>query len=167
MKWKTDISKDNQLPEINWAALQDYAVNLKNSKCEKPTTQTCYIPPIYNKGGLHLAIILEFNDGTKWVARIQLNELTSELEKRLLHEVHTMKIIREQTEVPVPEVFGYETNPDLIGRAFMLIEFIPGSTAMDVTGSHDEIPHKYKAKFCRDMARIQLCCSSTVITSSN
>ncbi|KGO54606.1 Aminoglycoside phosphotransferase [Penicillium expansum] len=85
-------------------------------------------------GGLHLARILEFDDGTKWVARIQQHKLTSELEKRLLHEIHTLSILHEQTDVPVPEVYGYETNPDVIGRAFMIMEFIPGNTGTDFTG---------------------------------
>ncbi|KAJ5181312.1 hypothetical protein N7472_011272 [Penicillium cf. griseofulvum] len=62
--------------------------------------------------GLHLSRILEFNDGHKWIARIQLHELNNECKKRFLHE---------QVNVPVREVFGYETNPDLIGRAFMIM----------------------------------------------
>jgi aminoglycoside phosphotransferase (APT) family kinase protein len=35
--------------------------------------------------------------------------------------------------IPVPEVYGYETNPDLIGRAFMIMQFIPGNTGTDFT----------------------------------
>lgn len=106
-------------------------------------------------GGLHLARILEFDDGTKWVARIQQHKLTSELEKRLLHEIHTLSILHEQTDVPVPEVYGYETNPDVIGRAFMIMEFIPGNTGTDFTGPGSvHIPPQFKAKFYHEIARI-------------
>ncbi|KAK4868590.1 hypothetical protein LT330_006792 [Penicillium expansum] len=155
LNWKTEIEGDNQVPKINWTALQEFAINLKNNKIERSTTKTCHIPPIYNMGGLHLARILEFDDGTKWVARIQQHKLTSELEKRLLHEIHTLSILHEQTDVPVPEVYGYETNPDVIGRAFMIMEFIPGNTGTDFTGPGSvHIPPQFKAKFYHEIARI-------------
>ncbi|KAJ6131795.1 Aminoglycoside phosphotransferase [Penicillium samsonianum] len=162
LNWKTDIENDNQVPKINWTALQEFAISLRNSKDDSSTTKTCHIPPIYNMGGLHLAIILEFDDGTKWVARIQRHKLTSELEKRLLHEIHTLSILHEQTDVPVPEVFGYETDPDLIGRAFMIMEFIPGNTGTDFMGPHSfHIPSQFKTKFYHEISRIHASLSQT------
>jgi hypothetical protein len=155
LNWKTDIENDEEVPKINWTALQEFAINLKNSKSEKPTTKNCHIYEKYNLGGLHLARILEFDDGMKWIARIQLHKLTSELEKRLFHEISTLSILREQADVPVPEVYGYETNPDLIGRAFMIMQFIPGNTGTDFTGFRSkDIPPQFQAKFYHEMARI-------------
>ncbi|CAG7978797.1 unnamed protein product [Penicillium nalgiovense] len=155
LNWKTNIENDEEVPKINWAALQEFAINLRNSRSEKPTTKNCHIHEIYNLGGLHLARILQFDDGMKWIARIQLHKLTSELEKRLFHEISTLSILHEQTDVPVPEVYGYETNPDLIGRAFMIMQFIPGNTGTDFTGFRSaNIPPQFQAKFYHEMARI-------------
>jgi aminoglycoside phosphotransferase (APT) family kinase protein len=155
LNWKTDIENNEEVPKINWTALQEFAINLKNSKSEKPTTKNCHIYEKYNLGGLHLARILEFDDGMKWIARIQLHKLTSELEKRLFYEISTLSILHEQADVPVPEVYGYETNPDLIGRAFMIMQFIPGNTGTDFTGFRSkDIPPQFQAKFYHEMARI-------------
>ncbi|KAJ5048784.1 hypothetical protein NUH16_007293 [Penicillium rubens] len=161
LNWKTDIDNDKEVPKINWTALQEFVINLRNSKSEKPTTRNCHIHEKYNLGGLHLARILEFDDGMKWIARIQLHKLTSELEKRLFHEISTLSILHEQTDVPVPEVYGYETNPDLIGRAFMIMQFIPGNTGTDFTSFRSkDIPPQFQAKFYHEMARIHAAIST-------
>lgn len=61
--------------------------------------------------------------------------------------------------MPVPGVYGYDASGRIIGRAFMLMEFIPGSTAMDAFGGWDvhkgEIPAEYKEYFARQIARVQ------------
>ncbi|KAJ5251282.1 hypothetical protein N7489_001692 [Penicillium chrysogenum] len=165
LNWKTDIDNDKEVPKINWTALQEFVINLRNSKSEKPTTRNCHIHEKYNLGGLHLARILEFDDGMKWIARIQLHKLTSELEKRLFHEISTLSILHEQTDVPVPEVYGYETNPDLIGRAFMIMQFIPGNTGTDFTGfCSKDIPPQFQAKFYHEMARIHAISQAAIST---
>lgn len=157
--WQNDISQEDSIHPINWAAFQDYAINIKRSQ-NPSLANTCHIPPTYNKGGLHLVRLLVFNDDTKWIARIQLRECTPNSKERLLHEVHTLSIVRERTDIPVPEVFGYEASGETIGRAFMLMEFVPGNTGMDSFGGwhahHGEIPAQFKGVFSRDIARIQV-----------
>lgn len=111
-----------------------------------------------------------FNDDTKWIARIQLRESTPSSKERLLHEVHTLSIVRERTDIPVPEVFGYEAGGETIGGAFMLMEFVPGNTGMDSFGGwdahHGEIPAQLKGAFSRNIARIQVL-ASPLVNSSN
>lgn len=166
LNWNPDITQDPSIPPINWTALQDYALDLRRTQCQNPSiTHTCHIPPIYHKGGLHLVRLLSFNDDTTWIARIQLHECTPSSRKHLFHEIHTLSIIREQTDIPVPEVFGYDSSGEIIGRAFMIMEFIPGSTAMDSFGGwkvhNGEIPSEYKESFLWDTARIQVCSSAS------
>ncbi|KAF9238315.1 hypothetical protein DTO027I6_8420 [Penicillium roqueforti] len=134
-----------------------------NQRMEVLSTRSCHIPPSYHMGGVHLVRVLEFEDGMKWVARIPLGQCTSDTKKRLLHEVHILSLLRERTEIPVPKVFGYETNGNIIGRAFMIMELIPGSTAMDAFGGWEvhngEIPARFKSAFCRSIAEIQVAMS--------
>lgn len=161
LNWHADIAHDSSIPTIDWSALQQYATQTRQSLNQSPKASTCHIPPIYNRGGLHLVRLLEFEDGTKWIARIQLDGWTPDSEKRLLHEVHTLSILKERTDVPVPAVFGYDASGETIGRAFMLMEAIPGSTAMDAFGGWKvhggEIPAEYKASFVQRIASIQVC----------
>lgn len=110
--------------------------------------------------GLHLVRILVFEDQTKWIARTQVHGGSRHSKSLLLHEMHTLAVIRERTKIPVPKVLGYEINQEKIWRAFMIMEFIPGSTAMDAFGGwdthHGEIHPEHKAKFCNDIAHIQV-----------
>ena len=63
--------------------------------------------------------------------------------------------------LPVPEVYGYEAAADnKVRAAFMLMNFIPGDTAMDASGGYDchrgEIPPQNKPRFCDDVAKAQV-----------
>lgn len=166
LNWKTTNPNDEEsLPPINWNALQEYAVDLMRAQLHEQAGQqstiTCHMAAEYNMGGLHLVRLLEFNDGIRWVARIQLHECTDDSTKRLLHEVHTLSFLREHSKIPVPEVFGYKPDSsNAIGAPFMIMDFIPGDTAMDAFGGYHNhegaIPPEHKPKFCRAIAQYQV-----------
>ena len=75
-------------------------------------------------GSLNYAIILTFEDGVEWVFRYpasvacQTNPDPKIAEDLLASEVATMKYVRENTSVPVPEIFAYRSvrNPLFLCR---------------------------------------------------
>lgn len=78
---------------------------------------------------------LEFQDGTCWVVRLQLKQYSPDAAECLQCEVHTMTTVRKRSTIPVPEVYAYEpTHDNVVGVPFILMEFIPGNTAMDSFG---------------------------------
>ncbi|KAL4935705.1 hypothetical protein BDV06DRAFT_234005 [Aspergillus oleicola] len=84
--------------------------------------------------------LLEFSDRTRWAARVHIKRNTSSLvnSTKLENEVATMQFIKEHSSLPVPRVFAYESgenNP--VGAAFILMEVLPGSVAMDALGGHE------------------------------
>lgn len=164
LNWKnTDVAEATRLP-INWGALQEYALRVRRSLWQAsstPSFSTCVLLPQYNLGGLHLVRLVEFDDGERWVARLQLHGGTPQFSQRLVHEVHTLSCVREQTCIPVPRIFGFEStvsNP--VGVPFFLLEFVPGNTAMDAFGGYDvhrgKIPAQYKPGFMKQVAKIQV-----------
>ncbi|KAI2786177.1 hypothetical protein POX_g08559 [Penicillium oxalicum] len=162
INWTTHRGVESPFPQIDWDALKDYAINIRYTQDEHPKERQplkCDIPPVYSMGGVHLVRLLAFDDETKWVARIQLREATSDSKALLLSEIHTLSLIRAKSDIPVPRVFGYDICQERIGRAFMIMEFILGSTAMNAFCGHEvhagEIPLRYKAKFHNDVAHIQ------------
>lgn len=50
-----------------------------------------------------------------------------ELDRRKMdQEYHTMRLIRDRTTIPIPEVFAWQTTSSSIGVPFALISFMPG-----------------------------------------
>lgn len=162
LNWATtDITREDSLGPVDWEALVQYAVDIKLQRDGINCPITCQLSSEYNMGGLNLVRRLHFQDGTCWIARIQLHKPTPESAERLVQEVHTMTVVRERSAIPVPEVYAYEANCDNpVAVPFMIIEFIPGNTAMDSFGGYDEhkgkTPLLFKAKFHTAMADIQV-----------
>lgn len=47
-------------------------------------------------------------------------------------EVDTMRLIRQQSTLSVPEIFAYEVDEhNAVGVPFVLMPSVPGNTAMD------------------------------------
>ncbi len=165
LNWKETDFTDTIRLRVDWDALQDYAIRLRRSLCETasaPPFSTCVLLPQYTLGGLHLVRLVEFDDGERWVARIRLHGGTDQSSQQLVHEVHTLSYLREQTRIPVPRIFAFESSTsNQIGVPFFLMEFVPGNTAMDAFGGYDvhggEIPPQYKPVFMQQVAKIQVC----------
>jgi hypothetical protein len=160
LNWKKDINAERSLPLIDWRALKDYAIRIKLMLTNVDDEISCQLSSEYNMGGLHVVRRLDFQDGTSWVARLQL-QTTADSPQRLIHEVCTTRVIREQSAIPVPEIFAYESNCDNdVGVAFMLMEYIPADTAMDSFGGYPvhkgKTPPEFKTQFYATMARIQV-----------
>ncbi|KAK3304783.1 uncharacterized protein B0T15DRAFT_558784 [Chaetomium strumarium] len=131
LNWKTDtVELEKSLAFIDWEALEQYAGKarreLEGADC------SCRLSLEYNVGGLHVVRRVVFNDGYQWLARLQFEPPTPEPCQRLRNEVGTMAAVRSRSNIPVPRVFAYDVSEASgVGAALMLMEFIPGDTAMD------------------------------------
>jgi len=142
---------DGCFQRTNWRAVCETASQVNGG-------QPCRALLDYTSGGSSLARLLEFQDGTRWIARIQLLRSTPETSRRLRIEIDTMVLLRTVSKASIPQVFAFElsdTNP--FGAAYALFEFIPGNTAMDKARRYDRpdgqvIPRQYQQVFYRSMA---------------
>ncbi|KXG54388.1 uncharacterized protein PGRI_075320 [Penicillium griseofulvum] len=69
-----------------------------------------------------------------------------------------MQFIKDHSDVPVPRVLAYELDENnAVGVAFILIEVLPGSVAIDALGGYDVhrgvIPREHRQTFYRSVAR--------------
>jgi hypothetical protein len=161
LNWKDNINAESSLPPINCAALIQYAKDIKRRHLKHASNIECQLSDKYNMGGLHVVRLLDFEDGTTWLARLQRHKGTAESCQRLIAEVHTIQVIREQSKIRVPEVFGYDASYDNpVGVPFMLLEYIPAITAMDSFGGWEEhkgrIPQHFRTDYHASMANIQV-----------
>ncbi|CEL03983.1 hypothetical protein ASPCAL05117 [Aspergillus calidoustus] len=72
-----------------------------------------------------------------------------------------MELVRARTDIRVPEIYGYETNDDnSVHAAFILMEFLPGSSAMDANGGYEvhqgQFPLEKRVVFFKEVANIQV-----------
>lgn len=135
----------------NWEAICDTASRAYGG-------QPCRVLPNYTCGGSSLARLLEFQDGTRWVARIQLQKSDSEASRKLRVEIDTTILLRVRTKAPVPQIFAFNVDDTQSpSAAYMLLEFFPGNTAMDEARGYARtdwglIPCHYRRTFYRSMA---------------
>ena len=164
-KWETieDYSEDNTYRHwvqsffdyINWNALCQFASRLNEGK-------DCAADPHWTIGGRHLVRIIQFHDGSRWIARLRMPTTRSEEEQSQLvqSEVDCLQLVKERTTVPVPTVFGYiSSTQNEIRAPFMLLECLSGNTGSDLNRGDDTqgVPSKHKSSFYKEMARLQVC----------
>ena len=122
------------------APVMAHASVLRNAKCTIDLTRIAI-------GGFSVLfnVLVEGGDNDKsWVVRIRLPRQGESLtplqqlsESMLLEsEIATMRYVRENSRIPVPEVYGYDTsftNP--LGHPYMFLELVVGTAAMWATMS--------------------------------
>ncbi|KAI1318087.1 kinase-like domain-containing protein [Xylariaceae sp. FL0255] len=154
LNWKTtDYDPVNNVHEaiqsIDWGKLCHLASGLHNGLPCVP------LDKITN--GLHnLVRLLQFSDQTQWIARINLHRSAAGTAK-LRSEIDVMQLIQDRSDLPVPQIFAYELDENnSIGVPFILMEFLPGNTAMDAAGGYEVhkglIPLAYRRTFYRSVA---------------
>lgn len=92
---------------------------------------TCMLmtPPM--NGFYNLVYKIQFSDGSCWALKVprrghdeEWNELA---ERALLAEIHTMKLIKRETTIPIPIVHDYNATLDnVLGCPYMLMEWLSG-----------------------------------------
>ncbi|KAI1780708.1 hypothetical protein F4818DRAFT_451082 [Hypoxylon cercidicola] len=68
-----------------------------------------------------------------------------------------MRLIKDRSDLPIPRVFAYEVDKENpIGAPYILMEFLPGNTAMDAAGGYEvhkgRIPLAHCPSFYRSVA---------------
>ncbi|KAI9868351.1 MAG: hypothetical protein M1813_005794 [Trichoglossum hirsutum] len=108
------------------------------SFCRKSRNVLCSIGPKFVVGSKNLVKIVEFADGVKWVVKLPLphpdiyrmdGNATNRL-AALRSEVATLKFLRTNTAIPVPEVYAFDDGVlGQIGASCILMEYIHGTPA--------------------------------------
>ncbi|KAK0120437.1 hypothetical protein ONS96_010651 [Cadophora gregata f. sp. sojae] len=110
--------------KFNLPALLHLASQLRDVKC------SCDESKRPESGALNWAIVLSFEDGVEWIFRSprRCHDISPEtIPKLIKSEVATMKYVKMNSSIPVPEVFDYScTGSNTIGVPFILMSKAPG-----------------------------------------
>lgn len=101
--------------KFNLPALLEHASQLRNVPCSCDLTQR----PL--SGSLNWAVFLSFEDGVEWVFRSPTtgeDDISLEVAGELLaSEVATMKYIKMNSSIPVPDIFDYRSVNSPVHKA--------------------------------------------------
>jgi len=101
-----------------------------------PQKLSCSLQEDPRCGSFNFCRKLVFTSGEAWMIRFPIDGRTSTAyaDEKVASEVATLKLIREQTDIPVPEVkaWGLGCNNPLGLGPFIMYEFVPGLKLSDV-----------------------------------
>ena len=139
---------------VNKNDLQVVALAIRRSRHRKshqfvrlPQNLTCTCSPETVHGTYNVLIRLEFSDGVKWLARFPSRglDMTELDQKEMDNEFRTMRFVRDNCSIPIPEVYYWSTKQTpSVGPPFALMECLPGCALDEIWDKLDE-PSQLKA----------------------
>ncbi|KAI1183113.1 hypothetical protein F5B17DRAFT_448988 [Nemania serpens] len=107
----------------------------------------------FTSGFNNLVVEIAFSDQVYWIARIPHQALDSGDRASVLSEITIMKIIKQYTSIPIPQVFDFETSADQpFGYPYVFMEYLGGRTLSN--GLAETIPQQHHAKVARQLANV-------------
>ncbi|KMQ46726.1 hypothetical protein A7C99_1841 [Trichophyton rubrum] len=91
----------------------------------------CFLSEAHTSGATSHIRKITFQDGVKWVIRLRLpNPTTGEEDIGVRTCYESLKYLRDETTVPVPEAYYCDASlSNAIGAPYILMEYIHGTTA--------------------------------------
>jgi aminoglycoside phosphotransferase (APT) family kinase protein len=148
------------LSTANFAQLERVALlaRTQQDKTADTTGLTCTIDPAsFAYGFNNIVLEVPFSDGVCWIARIQHSSVDASEARGhamdLLSEMATMRVVKERTNIPVPQVFAYHVSPSNgVGCPYMLMERLPGRVLGHTSVS--EVPPEHLGKVAKQFAHV-------------
>ncbi|MCJ1260926.1 hypothetical protein MMC22_000790 [Lobaria immixta] len=129
---------------------------------ESSNSMDCFIlsPPLV--GSFHILFRIKFGDGAQWVLKVPATGHPDRFDgsdaKALTSEALTMRLIKRETTVPIPEVYSFNasTHNDL-GCPFILMEYIEGVSLYEFwfeEKSSKAVMEQRRARLLQDLAAV-------------
>ncbi|KAF7544173.1 hypothetical protein G7Z17_g10163 [Cylindrodendrum hubeiense] len=133
------------------------AVTRQQSELEYDGQSPIVERPIY--GSYNVLLPLAFPDGIRWLAKIPVNGTPIHWDAvssgALSAEANTMRLLKRETTIPIPYVFGFSATTDNpICCPYILLSFIPGKPLYEVWfgDSSPEDVEQYRIRALQDIA---------------
>ena len=115
-------------------------------------------------GSFHIAFVIIFSDGMKWLLKVPATGYGKRFTKleaqSLTSEVLTMQLLKRQTTIPIPEVYAYSNSSDNeIKCPFIMMEYIDGIPLNECWFNHKlsrELLEQHRATALNDIASAML-----------
>jgi hypothetical protein len=71
-----------------------------------------------------------------------------------MNDLHSLQLVRDQSTVPAPKLFGYISSSDRFGALLMLMEYLPGTLVVAL--KFDGILEQHKTSFFEEMTAMHI-----------
>ncbi|KAE9375799.1 hypothetical protein N431DRAFT_531881 [Stipitochalara longipes BDJ] len=128
------LDRFGALLSINESSLIQLAAEVRHTISDrKPSPKDKHLSRI--NGGYNLIHVVEFEDGVKYVIRVPAvgwgARWTDNARNAFRSQALTLRYIKENTEIPVPEVYDFDTTQaNTIGAPYMVMSFVTGCTVL-------------------------------------
>ena len=133
----------NTLLRINLEALSNLATSLREG-------QECRISDQFTFGTENLVREIVFDDGVLWIARFSFAFVSPQL---IESEVVTMRFVKQNTKIPVPDVYAYDgCHDNSLGGQYIIMEALMGRKQCRALDPRMlDIPDDKKAMVCEQL----------------
>lgn len=147
------------LSTANFEYLKMQAIKARRKReSDEASDVTCSIELIHFASGRYNVVFeIAFSDGVYWVARVlyRISDSDTLQEQRTsaLSEIATMKIVRDRTTIPLPQVFDFElTAEQPFAYPYVFMECMTGFGLG--RGIVPSVPSQYRGKVAKQLANI-------------
>lgn len=137
--------------------LEQKALNLEP---ESNNPMDCFIltPPLV--GSFHILFRIKFRDGAQWVLKVPATGHRDRFDesdaKALTSEALTMRLIKRETTIPIPEVYSFNASShNDLGCPFILMEYIEAVPLYEIwfdKTSSEAVMEQRRARLLQDLA---------------
>lgn len=146
MDWNDNFTLDNNASFLSWIRRYDDAREHRLTKWVSefhPDRLTCKLTTDKlndSSGAYNLSCKVEFENGEKWIVRFPMVGRVLNADEKIETEVATMKLIRQQTTIPIPDVkaWGLAADNTLGIGPFIMMDFIEGISVDTILQNSDD-----------------------------
>jgi aminoglycoside phosphotransferase (APT) family kinase protein len=142
------------LEKVKNTAIAVRAQHQRQETASGKQSLTCTVNPDPCCGSYNLIYYLQWSDGQKWVLRIPGHGLDFDHNDatRMSSEYQTMNFIRQQTSIPIPEVYCWETDSTRIGVPFAFMAFVEGQPLSSIWYDKNRITESTRLEILSNVA---------------
>ena len=138
----------------------------------EPSPISCKVinPPLC--GSYHMVFPIEFVDGMKWMLKVSVNgdHFNSVTAAALASEAQSMRMLKKETNIPVPAVYAFDTSSDnALSIPFLLMEKL-GGRPLNYLWFNEETPkaclEHFRVKTLHGLARLMVQLNKFTVKSS-
>ncbi|KAI0097480.1 hypothetical protein GGR51DRAFT_540809, partial [Nemania sp. FL0031] len=146
MDWDERMTLDNNVSFLLWIRKYDRAREQLTDwvstfhKDRLPCELATHNKLEDNRGAYNITCKVVFNNGEKWIVRFPMVGKVMHADEKVEIEVAAMKLIRQQTNIPIPDIKAWGLsidNPLGIGP-FIIMEFIEGVGVDEIIQNYDD-----------------------------